>query len=125
MAKLMKSTKDEMLDVEKIIGQLLRIGILISVIIMILGMILLFVTGKSGYPANSYPIGLNEIIKGCLALRPFALMMLGLFCLILTPVLRVLASILAFALEKDYLYVWITIFVLFILIVAILVGHRY
>ncbi|MCH4168489.1 MAG: DUF1634 domain-containing protein [Streptococcaceae bacterium] len=121
----MKSTKDEMLDVEKIIGQLLRIGILISVIIMILGMILLFVTGKSGYPANSYPIGLNEIIKGCLALRPFALMMLGLFCLILTPVLRVLASILAFALEKDYLYVWITIFVLFILIVAILVGHRY
>ncbi|MBS7576324.1 MULTISPECIES: DUF1634 domain-containing protein [unclassified Enterococcus] len=121
----MKSTKDEMLDVEKIIGQLLRIGVFISVIIMVIGMILLFATGKSGYPANSYPVGLSDIIDGCLSLKPFALMMLGLFCLILTPVLRVLASIIAFAIEKDYLYVAITILVLLILVVAIFVGHHY
>lgn len=119
----MKSTRDEMLDVEQIIGQLLRIGILISVIIMLIGIFLLFVTGKSGYPENSYPVSLSEIINGCFNLKPFAFMMLGLFCLILTPVLRVLASIVAFAIEKDYLYVVITIFVLLILIIAIFVGH--
>ena len=43
--------------------------------------------------------------------------------LILTPVLRVVASIVAFAKEGDKLYVAITTLVLIILIVAMFVGH--
>ena len=49
--------------------------------------------------------------------------MTGLFLLILTPVLRVVASIVAFAKEGDKLYVAITTLVLIILIVAMFVGH--
>ena len=49
-------------------------------------------------------------------------MMLGVYCLILTPVLRVIVSIYAFYREKDRLYVTITTAVLLILIVALVIG---
>ena len=49
--------------------------------------------------------------------------MTGLFLLILTPVLRVVASIFAFAKEGDKMYVIITMMVLAVLIIAILLGH--
>ena len=51
-------------------------------------------------------------------------MMLGIFLLILTPVLRVVISIYAFAKEKDHLYVWITSIVLVILIISFIIGHH-
>lgn len=51
-----------------------------------------------------------------------AFIMLGLFCLILTPVLRVVVSIFAFAKEKDYLYVVITLIVLVILVIGMSFG---
>lgn len=49
--------------------------------------------------------------------------MLGLFLLILTPVLRVVVSIYAFIKEKDRLYTWITTAVLVILIGAMIIGY--
>ncbi|MBA1393641.1 DUF1634 domain-containing protein, partial [Lactobacillus sp. XV13L] len=51
------------------------------------------------------------------------ILMLGIFLLILTPVLRVVVSIYAFLKEKDYLYVYITTFVLIILAFAMIAGY--
>ncbi|MBC6179116.1 DUF1634 domain-containing protein, partial [Listeria welshimeri] len=60
--------------------------------------------------------------SGLSTLKPYAIMMFGLFCLILTPVLRVVVSLFTFLKEKDYLYVGITGLVLDILVISFLIG---
>lgn len=57
-------------------------------------------------------------------LKPYAIMMFGLFCLILTPVLRVVVSLFTFLKEKDYLYVGITGIVLIILVISFFIGIK-
>lgn len=114
---------EEMNQIELIIGQVLRIGVLVSAVVILLGLIMIIVTGKTGYAANLYPTTVNAILSGIVELRPFAIVMLGLFLLILTPVLRVVVSIYAFVKEQDRLYVWITTFVLIILLVGMWIGY--
>jgi uncharacterized membrane protein len=55
--------------------------------------------------------------------RPIAIAQLGLLVLVATPVVRVLASVVGFALEGDRLYASITLGVLAILLIS-LVGLR-
>ncbi|MDV7719019.1 DUF1634 domain-containing protein [Pediococcus ethanolidurans] len=114
---------EEMNQIELIIGQVLRIGVLISAAVILVGVLLIVFTGQTGYSANVYPTTVNAIASGIVALKPFAIVMLGLFLLILTPVLRVVVSIYAFAKERDHLYVWITTFVLVILLIGMWIGY--
>ena len=109
--------KEEMLKIERSIGYILRIGVIVSATIILIGMILLFFQPATGQvPLNS--LTMHELVQ----LNGEAFVMLGLFCLILTPVLRVVVSIFAFAKEKDYLYVFITIIVLIVLIIGMSFG---
>jgi uncharacterized membrane protein len=55
------------------------------------------------------------------SLEPLAISQLGLLVLLATPVTRVAASVIGFALEGDRLYTAITLAVLAILLVSILV----
>ncbi|MEJ6399671.1 DUF1634 domain-containing protein [Nicoliella lavandulae] len=112
----------EMNSIELIIGKILRIGVIISAIIMIIGWLLLVLTGKSGYQGSFHPTSFHAILSGVIALKPYAIMMLGIFCLILTPVLRVVVSIYSFYKEHDMLYVSITTFVLIVLIISFFIG---
>ena len=111
-----------MKQIEVIIGNLLRAGVIISAVIMIIGFGLLAVTGKSGYPSSYHPHSFGQIFSGVAQMKPYAIMMLGIFCLILTPVLRVLVSIYSFYKEHDYLYVYITSFVMLVLIFSFWLG---
>jgi len=52
-------------------------------------------------------------------LRPIACAQAGLLVLIATPVVRVMASVVGFVLERDRLYAAITIVVLAILLVSL------
>ncbi|MBC1513973.1 DUF1634 domain-containing protein [Listeria booriae] len=118
-----KSTTDEeMHRVEAIVSTLLRIGVLLSAAIILIGLLLLMFTGTSGYPGTTYPTTLTAIFDGIAQFKPYAIVMFGLFCLILTPVLRVLVSFVTFLKEKDYLYVAITSIVLIILTISFLIG---
>jgi len=54
-----------------------------------------------------------------LKLRPIAIAQLGLLVLVATPVVRVMASVVGFALEGDRLYAVITLTVLGILLVSL------
>ncbi|SET66069.1 Uncharacterized membrane protein [Enterococcus malodoratus] len=110
--------KAEILKIERSIGYILRIGVIVSATIILIGMILLFFQPSTAQAPNSLP----RIFQGLMQLDGQAFIMLGLFCLILTPVLRVVVSIFAFAKEKDYLYVAITIIVLVILIIGMSLG---
>lgn len=116
------ATKEEMNRIELVIGKILRVGVVISATIMIIGLLLLLITGKSGYAHDAFPTTFKAIFIGIATLKPYAIMMLGIFCLILTPVLRVIVSIYSFYKEKDMLYVWITTFVLIVLIISFFFG---
>ncbi|MBP0725628.1 DUF1634 domain-containing protein [Bacillus sp. RG28] len=109
-------------DVELAVSKLLRIGVLISGTIITIGLILFLVTGKSGYPGHSFPTRFGDILHGLFALKSYAIILTGLFLLILTPVFRVFVSIFVFWKEKDKLYVVITIIVFIILMISLALG---
>lgn len=116
-------TKEELLKIERNIGKILRIGVFLSTTVIIIGILIFLLSGHSGYAEGVWPDKFNEILSGLVEFKALAWLMTGLFLLILTPVLRVVASIVAFAKEGDKLYVAITTLVLIILIVAMFVGH--
>ncbi|WP_143462474.1 DUF1634 domain-containing protein [Levilactobacillus enshiensis] len=117
-----KSTANEMAQVETVIGRILQVGVIFSAIVMLIGLVMFLTTGFSGYAGSYVPRRMGQILVGTWQLRPYAIMMLGVYCLILTPVLRVVVSIYAFYKERDHLYVAITTLVLFILLVALVIG---
>lgn len=109
-------------DVELVVSKLLRIGVALSALVIIIGMLKLSITGDSGYVDNIYPTTITGVIEGLLVLKSYAIIQTGLLLLILTPVFRVAVSILVFLKEKDYLYVGITSLVFVILIVSFIIG---
>lgn len=120
------------MDFNDVIAYTLRIGVLISAALLILGFVLLVVSGKSGYYSineiastasmvNSSYFNANTIITGTITLNPVAIMFLGLVVLIATPVLRVALGLAQFIKEKDYIYSIITAIVLFNLLFAIFI----
>ncbi|GKQ42450.1 membrane protein [Companilactobacillus sp. RD055328] len=118
----MDKETQEMKKIEVIIGQILRIGVVISVGIIAIGIILYLFSGTGGYANNAFPTSIYDIVIGVNQGKPYAFMMLGLLFLIFTPVLRVIVSIYAFAKERDTMYTVITTIVLIILIIAMIIG---
>lgn len=108
--------------VGKIIGWTLRIGIVTSGTVIIIGLMMFFITGQTGYRESGYPIQVKDILLGSLALKPYGVILTGLLLLMLTPVFRVGISIFAFLIEKDYLYTAITLIVFSILMISFLIG---
>lgn len=122
---------EETRKVEVIIGQILRIGVITSAIVILIGIGLYLMNG-SGYPTVvkggqtiiEFPRRFSAIFAGIAAGKSYAVIMFGVFLLILTPVLRVIVSIYAFYKEHDTLYVVITTIVLVILMFAMFLGYR-
>jgi uncharacterized membrane protein len=120
MFKRIKLWNDE--QMRTIIGSLLRIGVLSSAFLVISGGILFFIQ----HPGETFnykifkaePARLehfNTIFSEAIDLRSRAVIQLGLILLIATPVARVIFSLFGFFLEKDWVYVTITLIVLLIL----------
>lgn len=123
---MMKSHTDtESMDksIEAILGNLLRIGVIIAGTVVIFGAILFLVRHESEIPSYHIfkPDSFNfsdfrSLYIGIITFRSGSIMELGILLLIAIPVLRVLFSVVAFAYEKDYLYVAFTVLVLLVLI---------
>jgi uncharacterized membrane protein len=110
---------------ELIISYVLRGGVLLSAGVILLGVILFYLR----YAANShsvytrtYPHSLGGVVQGVTHGNPLAVIALGLLILLATPTLRVVISIVTFAIEHDWLYTAITALVLLILLVSFLLG---
>jgi uncharacterized membrane protein len=108
--------------IEIIIGTLLRTGVILAAAVVLFGGIIYLV--RHGHEAPHYvtftgePESLKspkDIMHGVLQFRAQAIIQLGLLLLIATPVARVAFSAVAFAIEHDHMYVWITLIVLMIL----------
>ena len=113
--------------IEIIIGTLLRTGVILAAAIVLAGAVLYLM--HHGHEVVSYATfhgeperlkKLSEILQGAMALNARAIIQLGLLVLIATPVARVVFSAIAFAIERDYMYVVITLVVLGILMYSLL-----
>jgi uncharacterized membrane protein len=115
--------------VEGIIGTLLRAGVIVAAAVVALGGALYLWRHGGEHPDyrafHRAPPELRTfgpIVAAALAGSGRAIIQLGLVLLIATPVARVAFSVVAFALERDWLYVAITLTVLAILIFSLAGG---
>lgn len=106
------------------IGWILQGGVILSAAVILLGMLLLPIRpgGLSPERVLAFPQTLGQVAAGLLIVRPQAIITLGLLLLIATPIVRVAASVIAFAIERDRRYVLITIVVLLILLISLFFG---
>ncbi len=120
--------RDEALEI--VLGNLLRIGVIVAAVVVGVGGVFLLITRWSwipdfrlfqtgGSPLRSVPL----ILTGALALHPDAIVQTGLLLLVATPVLRVVFSLFGFARQRDWLYVALTLIVVAVLSVG-LVGWK-
>src|ERR1700693_2899425 len=112
-------------EFEVIIGRLLRFGVILAAPWVLAGGIPYLVQSrgpKLDYRAfHGEPADLryaHEIVYEALELNARAVIQFGLLLLIATPIARVAFSVIGFALEKDWMYVGITLVVLTLLIYA-------
>ena len=116
-------------EVDQVLGNLLRAGVVIATIVVVIGGVLflarhgLEVADRrvfQGEPTEFRSIG--GIIGGVTAGHAAAIIQLGLLLLIATPVARVAMSLVAFLLQRDRVYVFVTAIVLAVLIFSLTGG---
>ena len=119
--------------VEFVISRLLRVDVVTSLLIVILGTAISFVRHpdytsvpsefqRLTTPGTAFPKTLGDVWRGLKQGRGHAIVTAGLLLLIATPVLRVAVSIPGFVYERDILFVVITTTVLMLLLLSFLLG---
>jgi len=112
---------------ENIIGNLLRVGVLIAAAVVLLGGILYLAghsTDRVSYQhfsaAGDTVQSISGVFRSATHFDSEGLIQLGLLLLIATPVARVALAVVGFALEKDRLYAMVSLIVLAILVFSLL-----
>ena len=109
-----------------VISGVLIVGVAISAALIAFGFAASLIVGWDGsirgLPTSTLADSdFSRVGPGILELRPIAFAQGGLLVLIATPVVRVVASFVAFVLERDRIYAAITLAVLTILLVSLFV----
>ena len=115
--------------VEQLIGNLLRMGVLVAAAVALIGGIAFMIQNGAMTPDHATFRGqpemlstLTGIIAGAGAFQPAAIVQLGIVLLIATPVARVLLTLVAFAIQRDWIFVLISAIVLALLGYSLFVG---
>jgi uncharacterized membrane protein len=128
MKNLTESAEKLEKGTELIIGNLLRIGVIVSGLVMLVGATIFLIRHGNEFPKvhtfkfdafNITDARPNVVIKELLDVKSIAIMQLGVLILIATPVLRVIVSVVAFLYERDYMYVVFTLIVLGVLVFSL------
>jgi uncharacterized membrane protein len=113
--------------IEQMVGKLLRAGVVASAAIVAVGAVLFLAQQGSSRPHYERFQGeparlrtLPEIVAGIQAFDGPTVIQFGILVLLATPVARVILSVFAFALQRDWLYILITLIVLAVLLFSIL-----
>ena len=116
--------------VEEWIGNLLRAGVTLAAAVVLFGASVYLIRHGRAAPRYQVFVGeptdlrtLSGIVKDALAFRGRGLIQLGLLLLIATPIARVAFSAAAFAIQRDRLYVVVTLIVLAVLMYSLTGGH--
>jgi uncharacterized membrane protein len=129
-----ETDEDKVRKVELAISALLRIGVLTSLVVVLVGTVVTFVhhphyltshhdLGPLTKPGAVFPHSMGALIQGLEHGQGRAIVMAGLLLLIATPVLRVAVSVLAFVYQRDRTFVVITSVVLALLLTSFMLGR--
>lgn len=102
----------------------LRVGVIVSVATMLAGVVISFVHGGMSVDRmqhTRFDPGVTVLWHGLTTLRGVAVVQLGIYLLVLTPILRVCTSMVLFLFEEhDYLYALVTGLVLLLTLAGLL-----
>src|SRR4051812_39603208 len=111
---------------DQFIGSILQVGVLLSgLVVLIGGLLYLFQFGLtpasygSFSPERAAVHSFAPIFSSALQFDGRAIIQIGILILVATPVMRVVFSVFAFVVQRDRLYIAITLIVLGILLYAL------
>ncbi len=105
--------------IDRVVQATLVAGVVTSTALLVAGLVLTAL-GHGGVP--DVTLSVSEAVRGLAHGEPDAYYSLGLLVMILTPFVRVIGSVIAFAVERDWRYVAVTATVLAIMLVTIVVS---
>lgn len=119
-------------DLNRSVGNLLRLGVILSVMTSLIGFIKLFMEGfKMPRKYKLLDMGTSSekvwshfwetLCKG----EGMAIIQLGILMLIFTPLMRIIFALIGYLKEKDYTYVIISSIVLAIMAVSFFTGYAH
>ena len=116
-------------DIQILLGNLLRTGVVLSMVIVLIGGVL-FVSENSGThvdyrvfkPEDLAFSSISAILKGLMSFKSSAIIQFGVLLLIFTPIMRIIFSVVSFIIERDYMYVVIGLIVLVVIMVSLSGG---
>ncbi len=119
-------------DIQSLVGNLLRVGVYISMGIVVIGGII-YLFDHSAETIDYKVFDFNKvslktvasIFSEVLTFKGVAIVQFGLLMLIFTPIARVLMAVISFFIEKDYLYVAIGLLVLAIIMASLSGGFAH
>lgn len=116
-------------NVELAISLVLRIGVIVSVVVITVGLGIMFahhpqwvsITGHSSYKklttsTTSFPHSFSSLGRAISRGEGRGIVVLGVLILILTPVMRVAVGVLSFIYEQDPAMTFVTLYVLVVLV---------
>lgn len=120
------------LDIQLIIGNLLRAGVLLSMGVVLTGGFI-YLLGHGSEKIDYTVFDFNKtslktipaIFDAVLTFKGASVIQFGLLLLIFTPIARVIMSVISFFIEKDYLYVIIGLIVLSVILVSLSSGFAH
>jgi uncharacterized membrane protein len=117
-------------QVENIVGNLLRVGVVLAAVVVFGGGALYLIRHGVTFPDyrvfHGEPAALRSVsgvVTEALSLQSRGIMQLGLLLLIATPIARVAFSVFAFAQQRDRTYVIVTLIVLAVLLYSLIGGY--
>jgi uncharacterized membrane protein len=113
----------ERLSIQDASSWILRTGVATSVTVMIIGIIFSYARGEvtvQKLENQKFIDSLHFMLTGAMQGRGLAIIEIGIFILVLTPIMRVATAMALFAIEDhDWLYTGITFFVLLMTLAAL------
>jgi uncharacterized membrane protein len=114
---------------ELIMGRLLQVGVLLAAAVVLVGGVMyLFAHAGEGTNYRVFvprPVQLRHpaaLLSGIAHGQAAAVIQLGILLLVATPICRVIFAVVAFALERDRLYIGVSLLVLAVLLFGMLRG---
>lgn len=118
----MKNNNENIQKIEKLIGQIMRICVITAFVIMLAGLIVFLYKYLARITFNTY-FSITDIPCELKKMNPYYIMNMGVFVLILTPIIRVIATIILFLKSKNTVYTIISATVLLILIASFIISY--
>lgn len=119
-------------DLNRSVGNLLRLGVILSVLTSLIGFIKLFLEGfEMPKKYTSLDVGSSsekvwgQFWHSLCAGEGMAIIQLGILILIITPLMRIVFALIGYLKEKDYVYVVISSIVLAIMAISFFTGYAH